>query len=234
MYLAPLKTMLVEALKETFDEHYPVADLRGVHVSIEYPIEKMHYPGIWVDYDDVEKLRIAGVDHKEYDEVHDPEGFEPFTRWKFSGYASYTVTALTSWERDRLYDELVTTFAFGRQNPDRSRFRRYIEDNDFIAANFDFDEIEPRGNVAAPGTPWGTDEIIYERTVNMEIIGEFVADNDNGTLLPLSQIILIQAAAQGLDDPPVEQITGTVPNPLDSPVPNPLDSPVPSPLTSWH
>jgi hypothetical protein len=207
MYLAPLKTMLVEALKETFDERYPEEHFRGVHVSIEYPIEKMHYPGIWVDYDDMDKLRIAGVDHQEFDEVHDPAGFSPFTRWRFGGYVSYTVAALTSWERDRLYDELVTTFAFGRQNPERSRFRHYIENNDFIAANFDFDEIEPKGNVAAPGTPWGTDEIIYERTVNMEVIGEFVADNENGTLAPLSAIILTQSVAQGPGEEPVEQMS---------------------------
>src|SRR5262252_2465856 len=126
MYLAPLKTMLVEAVKTTFDDAYPEPDFRNVHCSIEYPIDKMHYPGVWVDYTDADKLKIAGVDHKEYHD-YDPQGFQPYTRWKFSGYASCTVTALTSWERDRLYDELVATFAFGKENHERSRFRKVIE-----------------------------------------------------------------------------------------------------------
>lgn len=186
-YLTHVKTMNVEALKATFDATYPEADFQGVHISIEYPIDEMNYPGIWVDYADMDKLRIAGVDHKEHQEPV-PGEIHEYTRWKFSGYVSYTVTALTSLERDRLYDELVKVFAFGRQDPVRKRFRDYIETNDFIAANMDFDEIEPQGNSAAPGTPWGTDEIIYERTINMEIIGEFISDPTTSLLVPLSAI----------------------------------------------
>lgn len=187
-YLTHLKTMNVEALKQTFAADYPEPDWRGVHVSIEYPVDKMNYPGIWVDYSDMDKLRIAGVDHKEFTDPDTGGQTPPFTRWRFSGYVSYTVTALTSLERDRLYDELVKVFAFGRQDPIRSRFRQYIETNDFIAANMDFDEIEPQGNAAAPGTPWGTDEMIYERTINMEIIGEFISDPLTGELIPLSSV----------------------------------------------
>jgi hypothetical protein len=202
-YLARLKTMLVEGIKETFDAQYPVQDFRDVHCSIEWPADKMNYPGIWVDYEDTGKLSIAGVDHKEFGENQDGT-FIPFTRWRFSGYASFTITALTSRERDRLYDELVKVFAFGRQDPLRARFRQHVESNDFIAANFDFDEIEPRGNAAAPGTPWGTDEIIYERTINMEVIGEFVSDNTSGNLAPLSKVVLSSVVALGPDEDPAE------------------------------
>lgn len=189
-YLTYLKTMNVKALQATFANDYPVSQLRDVHVSIEYPIEPAHYPGIWVDYSDVGKLTISGVAHEEY---ADTEGNQvlPYTRWKFSGYVSYTVTALTSRERDGLYDELIKVLAFGKYDPARSRFRKFIETNPFIAANMDFDEIEPQGNAAAPGTPWGTDEIIYERTINMEIVGEFVSSTSTGELLRLSQVLIV-------------------------------------------
>lgn len=189
-YLTHLKAMNVEALKGTFDDLYPEERWRGVHVSIEYPVDKMAYPGIWVDYSDVDKLRTAGVDHKE---IRDDGGLliNPVKRWKFSGYVSFTVTALTSLERDLLYDELVKVLAFGQMDPLRKRYRQAIEENDFIASNMDFDEIEPQGNSAAPGTPWGTDEIIYERTLNMEIIGEFVSDSATGELVLLSEIVFI-------------------------------------------
>lgn len=205
-YLTYLKTMLVEAVRETFNETYPIEEFRDLHASIEYPAEPANYPGIWVDYEDVDKLKIAGIDHKEYT-AETPEGYiGEFTRWRFSGYVSYTIAALSSWERDRLFDELVKVFAFGKEHPARARFRQYIEANDFIAANFDFDEIEPRGNVAAPGTPWGTDEMIYERTVNMEVIGEFIADNATGDLLPLSRIIISAGVALGPDENPTSVI----------------------------
>lgn len=188
-YLTLLKTLNVQALKAVLNDTYPTADFRGVHVSIEYPVDKVNYPGIWVDYTDSGDLLVAGVDHKEYVQAiagDSSGGYEPYTRWKYSGYVSYTVAALTSTERDRLYDELVRIFAFGSLNPLLATFRNTIESNPFIAANMNFDKISPQGNAATPGTPWGTDEIIYERTINMEIIGEFISDNTAGTLAALS------------------------------------------------
>lgn len=201
-YLAHLKTMLVEAIKTTFDDQYPESDFQGVHASIEYPVEQANYPGIWVDYDNAQPLRVAGIDHKEalLDE-NGEETTQKITRWRFQGYASFTITALSSWERDRLYDELVRVLAFGKEAPTTARFREFIENNDFIAANFDFDEIEDRGNTAAPGTPWGTDEIIYERTVNMEVLGEFVSNDLTGDLALLSRIIILPFVAMPGEEP---------------------------------
>lgn len=198
-YLTYLKTMLVEALKVTFDAGYPETEWRGLYVSIEYPVEEAHYPGIWVDYDDVDDLQIAGVDHKEY--IQTEGGFLPTTRWKFSGYVTYTITALTSLERDRIYDELITVLAFGFFDPVRRKFRDYIENNDFIASNFNFDKISPKGSVAAPGTPWGTDEILYERSISMGVIGEFVPHPENGELLPLSKIVVTPVIVANNNDP---------------------------------
>jgi len=190
MYLAPLKTMLSESLRNTFNANYPIVDFRNTHCSIEYPIDSQNYPGIWVDYEDTDALQIAGIDHKESNEPDDDDLVNRYTRWKFSGYASYTVVALTSLERDRLFDELIRVIAFGREATETRAFRDTIENNELIAANFDFDKIQPRGNAAAPGTPWGTDEIIYERTLNMEVIGEFVSDAITGLLVPLSAIVI--------------------------------------------
>lgn len=206
MYLTYLKTTLVEALKRTFDETYPDEDFREIHASIEYPVKEAEYPGIWVDYDDVDDLQIAGVDHQEYI-FQDPD-FMPITRWKFSGYVTYTVTALTSLERDRLYDQVVNVLAFGEFDPARKRFREFIEDNDFIATNFNFDKISPKGSVAAPGTPWGTDEIIYERSISVGVIGEFVPHPVNGALVPLDQIIVTPVVVIDPEDPGELPVSG--------------------------
>jgi hypothetical protein len=106
--------------------------------------------------------------------------------------------AMTSLERDRLYDELVRVVAFSNEDGIVGRFKNTIASNDLIAATLNTDKIEGRGNGAAPGTPWGTDEIMYEKSLNLEIIGEFVPDPAAGTLINLSKIVMI----------PVEELPG--------------------------
>lgn len=211
-YLTHLKTALVQALKETFDQDYPEPDFRDINVSIEYPIEPQHYPGIWVDYTDSDSLRVAGIDHHEFTEPG-PDGYRRrYTRWRFAGYASFTVVAMSSLERDRLYDELVRCLAFTHESDQVPEFRNYVEDNEFIAMNFDFDEIEPRGSSVAPGTPWGTEELIYEVTLNMEVIGEFISDGSTGALVPLREIRVLGRAVLDADlSRPVESLSTQYP-----------------------
>lgn len=182
---------MVEALSDTFAESAD-ADLRAVKISIDYPLTQQAYPSIWVDYDDKDSLTIAGIDHQEYLDNGDGT-FAEVTRWKFSGEVSLTAAALSSLERDNLYDELVRIFAFGRLENPVPTFRDRIEVNDFLAINANFDELRPGGNAAAPGTPWGTeDEVIYEKTISFEVIGEFVSDPSSQTPLVALSAVLVQ------------------------------------------
>lgn len=190
MYLRTVKTALTEAIRNTFSETYDVPELRDIWASIEYPIEQHCYPGIWINYEDAANLSIAGISHIE--RVDAPGTYDherPYTRWMFQGHASFTIGALSSNERDMIYDELVRVIAFGRENEQRSVFRNYIEGNDLVAMNIDFDTIEPRGDGAAPGTPWGTEQIVYERSIALQVLGEFVSDPWGGPIVPLSKII---------------------------------------------
>lgn len=187
-YITPTKTMLVEAVQAAFDDVYPVAQFRGVRVSIEYPADKQAWPGVWIDYEDTADLQVAGVSHVEHTDPVTGFTVGPFTRWRFTGSASFTVVALTSLERDRLYDELVATIAFGRFDEIRGRFRAFIESNPLVIADINYDQVGSGGAAASPGTPWGTDEIVYERTFTLELIGEFVPDPAVSTLVPLSRI----------------------------------------------
>lgn len=191
MYLSHTKAMVVTALTTVFDDGYPVEDLRRLWVDIEYPVEQVKYPAIWVDYEDASPLAIAGIAHVEHNELG-----QPFTRWVFQGYVTMTVVALSSRERDRIYDELVRVIAFGNRqvdDPALSLFRQFIEDNEFIGAEMDFDQIESRGSAAAPGTPWGGDEMTYERTIAMQMRGEFVSNPSTQEIVPLREITFIGA-----------------------------------------
>jgi hypothetical protein len=200
MYLTHTKAALTEALRATFDADYPQTDFRNILVSIEYPIKQIDYPSIYVEFDESDQLAIAGINYIEI--TRTPDAVTKATRWRFYGTATLTCVALSSLERDRLYDEVVRAFAFGKQNPALSPFRNRIESNDLVAINANFDNLRATGDAAAPGTPWGTDEVIYERSASFQLQGEFVGDPDTSEIVPLSQIV-VQDYVSGLQNEPV-------------------------------
>ena len=84
---------------------------------------------------------------------------------------------------------------------ERKRFSRDL--HDLIGCNLDFDTLQPGGSNAAPGTPWGSDEIIYEKTITQQAIGDFVVDpDDTQALIPLSKVIVI-GRTDGTEDDPI-------------------------------
>jgi hypothetical protein len=183
MYTVPLKSAIVEAIRATFTDSYPNPDFRNLWSSIEFPTAPANYPGIWVTWDDTEEVAVAGIGHIEVSE----DG-QVVTRARFGGVLTLTVVAMSSLERDRLYDELLRVLMFAHQDPSPvvESFRYRIENNDLVAMNANFDKVKPSGDSAAPGTPWGSEEFIYERSLSVDVIGEFVS---NGVeLVPLSQI----------------------------------------------
>jgi hypothetical protein len=134
------------------------------------------------------------------------------TRWRFAGTVTLTIVALSSLERDRLYDELVKVLAFARVQESVSEFRNRVEHNDLVAMNANFDLLRPSGDNAAPGTPWGTDEFLYEKSISLDLIGEFVSEPDTMILVPL-RLIRVLGYQQGTPEPPFtnETITGLDP-----------------------
>jgi hypothetical protein len=189
-YLRIIKTGAVDAIQQAFAISYPEQDAAGgvqsPHVSIDYPVEAGAYPGIWVDFE-VTMLQTAGIDHTEM-----LEDGTVLTRWRFQGYAVFTIVALNSNECDGIYDQLVALTAFAAQSEVPSVFRQVIDANGLVNTTWSYDTVEGRGQSAAPGTPWGTTEIIYERGIGLKVIGEFVTSPaaPDYELVPLSKIII--------------------------------------------
>ena len=175
----------MKAVTKTFDDEYPVEQYQNLYASISYPEKAADYPSIWVTFD-VASLAPVGVDTKQYAPVD--SGFQMFKTWQYTGNASFVITALTSLERDEIFDEMVRVIAFGSLNNGRSTFRNTIDNNDYIRTVFNWDKISTSGFQPTMGTPWGTDEIVYEATITMEVYGEFSSDSTTGTLLPLSAV----------------------------------------------
>ncbi|MFE6000299.1 hypothetical protein ACFQ6C_26120 [Streptomyces sp. NPDC056454] len=199
MYVTRVKTLAIEAVAAAFDDQYPVAEFRGLHCSLEYPVKAVQLPEVWVRYSDTAPLRQSGVAHVE--NTHPGTGVKvtPYTRWKFEGSWEFVIVALSSVERDRVYDELIATIAWSGFDSKRGRFRQYLETNDLINLTLRTDEIESTGENAEPGTPWGTDEVLYERTLNVDMIGDFVPDPETGLIVPLSKIQVVSAVDLTLD-----------------------------------
>ena len=193
-------TIFVEALRNTFSAVYPDAEWRGIKISMEYPASKDDYPGIWLAFDPIGALRTVGIGHVE-DHV---EGDNPIVRrrrWSFAGRVSFTIVTLSGLERYRIYDELVKVIAFSQQRDDRAIFRNTIEQDPFMRVTVNWDEIDQAGFGASQGTPWGGDEILYEATLQITCIGEFISDVQKGILLPISGVDVYYWAVPLESDP---------------------------------
>lgn len=196
-YLRTIKTTATEALQAAFQVAYPETDTAGgdkpVYISQEYPVEKAHIPAIWVEFEPTD-LRTVGIAYTETD----TEG-NLYTRWRFAGMATFTVAAMSSNERDMIYDQMVALVAFASQTEAPSTWRQTIESSDLIATTWSYDTVDSRGEAAAPGTPWGTDEVMYERGIALQVLGEFVTNPITLQLVNLSEIS-ITMNAEGLED----------------------------------
>jgi hypothetical protein len=208
-YLRTVKTTATEALQAAFLVAYPETDPGGgdkpVYISQEYPAEQAHIPAVWVEFEPTD-LRTCGIAYTETD----TEG-NLFTRWRFSGMASFTVAAMSSNERDMIYDQMVALVAFASQTEAPSAWRQVIEASDLIATTWSYDTIENRGAAAAPGTPWGTDEVMYERGIALQVLGEFVTNPITLQLVSLAEIDIVMTSEQVEDTSSLITVTRNAP-----------------------
>lgn len=159
----------------------------SVWVGTNYPNDKAHYPGVWVDFTPNGALRSAGVGHVEY---RDDDGtVRKGTRWVFSGTIYATIVSLSSHERDNLMDEVIRLVAFTYEHPHTTALRTHLESDDLITLEVQFDQMTLSGMTESQGTPWGTRDVVYEGTLSLACTGSFVSDlKSQATLVPISAI----------------------------------------------
>ena len=207
MYLSLLKASMVRALQATMNSQYPNPNLADMKVSVEYPWDQAAYPAIWVDFHATEPVRQAGIGHIDT-AVFTDTGVTPpvstyatYSEFVFEGDVTFTIATLSSLERDNAYDEMLRILMAGAENPQTSTFRESIEQGEFLAINARWDMVDTSGTTAAPGTPWGTDETIYETTVSLHVQGYYYVVPEAGTLVALSKITLEEPTPY-FNDPP--------------------------------
>lgn len=156
-----------------------------VTVDMEYPIKKEHYPGIWVQFSFSEFVQ-AGLGHEiltfTLDENNE-KNWEPVREFQFKGRVSLTIVALTSLERDRLSDAIISMLMFSRQpeyvitkvNKDTKQFRQLmtsLTQNPYVSMTVNHDQITPGGQAMTTGVPWDSDLPGYEDTYSFDILGQ--------------------------------------------------------------
>ena len=179
---------LREALTGTTLNH--LVNGTKITVDMEYPIEKENYPGVWVQFSFNEIVQ-AGIGHEPLIRTVIPAVgttpetviWEPIREFAFKGRVTLTIVALTSLERDRIADAVITMLAFSRipesvitkASEDTKQFRQLIEslaNNPYVSLTLNHDQIIPGGQAMTTGVPWDEEIPGYEDTYSFDILGQ--------------------------------------------------------------
>lgn len=194
MYLVTLKTALTMAMRKTFESYLEEDFFQNVNVSTEYPVEEESFPCVWVNFTPTDDVQMIGINNREYLGELPPSAATSdathagYTRGYVEGEVSFTIGALSSLERDRLYDQVIRVGLFSDEDDSVNVFRQQIEQSPYANIGMVFDKWRTSGENAAPGTPWGTDEMIYEITLSTQLNCEFFVQPTTGDLILLSEI----------------------------------------------
>ena len=153
---------------------------KEVHVDLEYPAEAPQYPGIWVQFS-LDTLKIAGIGHQKR------TANSTIQEWMYAGKVTLTVVALTSLERDRIADQLITMFAFSREGGN-SPLYSYFNDFPYVSLTINSDELIAGGQTTTIGVPWKEDQIGYEDNYSFNLIGQFQSETLDGEGVRLRRI----------------------------------------------
>jgi len=158
-------------------------------VDMEYPMIEEKYPGIWVQFS-FTKIQNSGLAWELLLKTVENEGtdeewvnWEPIREVTFEGRVTMTIVALTSLERDRIADAVVTMLLFSRPpehvitraDRDTKQFRQFIGSlavNPYISLTVNTDITNPGGQAVTTGVPWDAEILGYEDTYSFDLLGQ--------------------------------------------------------------
>lgn len=200
MYLTHVNTVLVDGFRAALgpaSTNHPVLTGRDLWVGAEFPETEANYPGVWITYDPSEQRR-SGLGHTE----HDAPGDRLYSRWTFTGAVTVTVVSLLRQDRDALLDEVLRLLAFAHEHPDISDLRKALTTDPLINLRGSFETPRITGVSGGQGTPWGSDQMVFEGSIGFSVEGEFVSNlKVPQSLVPISGFDVIAEATEGHEPP---------------------------------
>lgn len=186
---------ICEALRATYDSewindvtltHYNVNRPVPNRITVEYADEEQDWPFILVQISP-SVVQWTGITPDEVFETGDPNF--PLVKVR-EGYFEATVMlsiyALSSESRDRMYDNMLKVVMMGRKNAATKDFFTSLENQDLIGMTVMEAEVSPVGDSISVGTPWNSEQIAYEASVQFQVIGRFYAPEYDEQLIALS------------------------------------------------
>ncbi len=194
--LESVKTAVMISLKEAVTGSSLDLDT-DISVDMEYPQEVAAFPAIWVQFS-ITKLQRAGLSHEVM--TKSAEGnWEPVQEWIFEGRITITIAALTSLERDRISDRIISLLAFARPpmlvltdpTKDTKQYRSLLTslaENPYVSLTLNTDSMIPGGQTVTQAPYDPENLLVYEDNYSMDMVGNFGIKFRNDGLYELTQI----------------------------------------------
>lgn len=198
MFITAAKVAIVEALRSVWFEDQEAnsyrSDLKDFdrpyprRISIEYSEEAEDWPFVLVQVRPT-VITWTGITP---DEIVNA-GTEDSPTWKrirqgrFEASCMLQIMALTSAERDRIWDNLILLIMMGRTRSLTRSFYSVIETNDLVGITINEASVRPIGDTISVGTPWDPEMLSYEATIEFDMTGVFYADEFNEDLVALTE-----------------------------------------------
>lgn len=189
-----VKRGVVQAFRAALTGTTFTDDNSPVYIEMEYPLEKVHYPGVWVQFS-LGDLTPAGHGHQQ----REPETGNLMQTMMYEGKVTLTLVALSSKERDRLADQIINVLSFSRiastnvvtENGFIESFSTLYDEfnkNPHVSITINSDKPRPMGQSVSVGTPWHQDTLVYEDAYSFDVIGQFMLVTENEGLYRLRRV----------------------------------------------
>jgi hypothetical protein len=203
MFITGVKTAIVEALVAGFNTinpngipnitrqfNYPSdtsIDLTPNSVTIEYPLEEVQWPAIFVQFRP-SKSQWTGMNPDVYTSISGTNTYIQTREIYFEGVIDFQILAMHSEERDRLWDSLYNLILMDPNSPASNAFYSSINANDLVAITLLQSTVQSLGDTVSPGTPYSPEELTYESTLRVQCIGESFESKYNSIVPAVSAI----------------------------------------------
>lgn len=172
-------------------------------ITIEYPEEAEEWPAILVQFRPtlVEWTGISpdevidaskedggvGLDLSDEAETVNPNpAYKLIRQGRFEGSIMLQVLALSSMERDTMWDNLVKIIMMGDKRTVTNSFFVTLGQHDLVGITVMRGSVRPIGDSMGPGTPWDPELLSYEAAIEFDLVGTFYADEYTEDLIPLT------------------------------------------------
>ena len=207
MLITGVKIAVVEALVAGFNAINPAPsgrqvgipssstlDLTPNSVTIEYPKEMAHWPAIFVQFRP-SKTQWSGLYPDTFtlpsgQYIYGAQAALMARTGYFEGSIDLQILALTSEERDQLWDTLYNLVLMNPGNPGSYAFYQSLKNNNIIGMTILQGTVQTLGDTVSPGTPWSPEELSYEASVRIQCVGDFY-ENKFDNLVPTLQTVVL-------------------------------------------